>query len=110
LLHSLEGNSKNQAFFAQGNGLAERGDYDMAVAEWEQAVRTDANLIEAWILLGEYSFGRERFEDAIWCMSEVVERAQETPESHGRLAIAFLSVRSELAAFEEAEKELKRNP
>lgn len=107
---SLKGNSKAQAFFAQGNRLAEKGDYDMAAAEWEQAVRTDPNLVEGWVLLGEYYFGRERFEDAIRCMSQVVERAPETPESHGRLAIAFLSVRSELAAFEEAEKELKRNP
>ena len=107
---SLKGNTKAQSFFAQGNRLAERGDYDMAAAEWEQAVRTDPKLIEAWVLLGEYYFGRERFEDAIRCMSQVVERAPETPDCHGRLAIAFLSVRSELAAFEEAEKELKRNP
>jgi cytochrome c-type biogenesis protein CcmH/NrfG len=102
---SLKGNTKAQSFFAQGNRLAERGDYDMAAAEWEQAVRTDPKLIEAWVLLGEYYFGRERFEDAIRCMSQVVERAPETPDCHGRLAIAFLSVRSELAAFEEAEKE-----
>ena len=107
---SLKGNTKAQSFFAQGNRLAERGDYDMAAAEWEQAVRTDPKLIEAWVLLGEYYFGRERFEDAIRCMSQVVERAPETQDCHGRLAIAFLSVRSELAAFEEAEKELKRNP
>ncbi|MEY4915786.1 MAG: hypothetical protein RJA02_2055 [Armatimonadota bacterium] len=107
---SLKGNTKAQSFFSQGNRLAERGDYDMAAAEWEQAVRTDPKLIEAWVLLGEYYFGRERFEDAIRCMSQVVERAPETPDCHGRLAIAFLSIRSELAAFEEAEKELKRNP
>jgi tetratricopeptide (TPR) repeat protein len=99
-----------QSFFAQGNRLAERGDYDMAAAEWEQAVRTDPKLIEAWVLVGEYYFGRERFEDAIRCMSPVVERAPETPDFHGRLAIGFLSVRSELAAFEEAEREPKRNP
>ena len=62
---SLKGNTKAQSFFSQGNRLAERGDYDMAAAEWEQAVRTDPKLIEGWVLLGEYYFGRERFDEFV---------------------------------------------
>ena len=106
----FKGNAQAQRHLADGVRHAERGDLDAAAADWEKTVALDARNSEAWSLLGEYYSGKSDFENAIRCLTKLVEVAPETPESHGRLAIAFLSVRSELAAFEEAEKELKRAP
>ena len=106
----FKGNTQAQAYFSKGTRFAERGDFDAAAKEWEKAVAAEPRNSEAWALLGEYYFGKNDFANAVRCLIRLVELAPETPEAHGRLAIAFLGMRRELAAFEEAEKELKRTP
>lgn len=106
----FKGDAQASRSFAEGTRAAERGDFEAAARAWEDAVAREPGNVEAWSLLGEYYSGKSDFENAIRCLKKLVEIAPETPEAHGRLAIAFLSVRSEVAAFEEAEKELKRNP
>jgi len=107
---SFLGNSKAQTLFSQGTAAAERGDLDTALARWENSVRIDPSNTVIWDMLSQGYLKKNDTENAIRCLLRIAEIAPDTPGIHGKLAIAFLSVQREQAAFEEAELELKRNP
>ena len=99
------GSHNNQGFLD-----FERGDYQEAVKQFEQAIRTDSKLSVAHYNLGCAYLKTKRYKDAVDAFNQSVILNQEFKEAYYNLGIAWFRMNAFQAARRSGEKALSIDP
>jgi len=78
-----------EAHYNLGSTIAERGDYDAAVACWQRAVELKPNFADAYQSQGYLLQKQNKFAQAIPCYLKVLEIQPDRFETHYALGICF---------------------
>ncbi|HEY0073388.1 MAG TPA: tetratricopeptide repeat protein [Abditibacteriaceae bacterium] len=80
-----------------------------AEAEWQLALHLDAQNVEAWELLGDYSATTENWHQAQRAFLQLSQLAPQTPRVWSRLAVASAHLNDESATRQAVEKALQQD-
>lgn len=93
-----------------GMEYARQGQAKAAEREWLAVVQRNPNHRDAWELLGELYFSAQIWPNAAHAFQNLLRVAPQTPAAHARLAASLLCAGDERGAYEQAKRELERNP
>lgn len=78
------------ARYALGKELARQGRWDEAAHHLKQSLRFKPAVAEAWMELARVEERRRRWEDAIACYRQAIQRSPDTPLAHYLLSLLLL--------------------
>jgi tetratricopeptide (TPR) repeat protein len=86
---SPTGNSRADAYLAEGDRHADDGDWAAALKSYEQAIAVDPNHPQAHIYIGDAYMSLGKYEEAFAAYKEAVRVAPTNPEAHCSLGAAY---------------------
>lgn len=108
--NSVSDKKKARAFYSQGQKYSENEQYDLAVVQYNKAVKSDPNFAFAWDNMGLCYRKLNRYEEAIKCYKKSLEIEPNGTMPLQNIAIAYDFLKDYKAASETYLKIIKNNP
>lgn len=108
--NSVSNKKKAREYYSQGQKYSEKEQYDLAVVQYNKAVKSDPNFAFAWDNMGLCYRKLNRYEEAIKCYKKSLEIEPKGTMPLQNMAVAYDFLKDYKSASETYLKIIKNNP
>ena len=108
--NSVSNKKKAREYYSQGQKYSEKEQYDLAVVQYNKAVKSDPNFAFAWDNMGLCYRKLNRYEEAIKCYKKSLEIEPNGTMPLQNMAVAYDFLKDYKSASETYLKIIKNNP